>query len=1048
MEVHCFCNELNADISNVDDATFNGSNFHENRQKNDVDFSTCNFSERDTSTCSSNVNVQACSYIPTCIRPRHRVQLRHTQALNKSNLVNIPRHSTSNDQQNQFTVLYLNAQSCRNKATLISDYILERRADLVFITETWFRPNGDEVKICELTPPGYCLHSNPRGSRGGGIAILYRESLQGCITFSGSDYVSFELSKMQMLYKDFRVTILCLYRPPPNKINQVKISQFMSEFSHLLDSYASSNTNLIVVGDINFHYESSIDSNVNFLKTLLTTHSLTQLIDKPTHKRNHTIDWVIVRDDQINMIHNLLVRDDIISDHFPVSFNLNMKKPETKMRTVQSRHIKLIDIKEFKENISHLKFSQDDIAISYFTELSCLLDKHAPLTTRRVTDRPSAPWLTAQVKEAKKKQRQAERQWRKSGLTIHRQMFIDLREQTKAIVANAKSDYINKQIQSCPSNKQLFKVVKHLTGKSNQTTIPNNIDPENLPCSFSSFFNEKIQSIRLELDQSNDKPCFEPFHGEVFHSFSLVTEAEVLKILKESSKKSCILDPLPASILFECLDELTPIITELINYSLKTGVVPPSFKEAVVYPLLKKANLDTNMLKNYRPVSNLPFVSKILEKVVLRQFLDHLSKHDLMEPFQSAYRAHHSTETALLSVMNDLLLACDRGKVSLLSMLDLSAAFDTIDHGILLERLKTTFGVSGSVLGWFESYLTGRTQFIVVNQQSSKPTTLQYGVPQGSVLGPVLFSVYLKPLGNLIQQFNMIYHMYADDSQLHKSEFPRHFPKILDKVQQTVSGIKTWMTTNKLKLNDEKTELIPIGTNHKLKEISSFTSLDILGSTIHFSRTVKNLGSHFDSSLTMEAHINSLCKLSFLELRRISHIRPFLTDEATKSLVSSFVLSRIDYCNSLFVGISSNLLNRVQRVQNSAARLILKKRKYDHATPMLKHLHWLPIRARIEYKIATLCFRCLNSIAPSYLKDLITPYTPARSLRSSDALKLVVPRVRLESYGKRSFAFAAPSVWNALPLSLRRIATLSSFKTKLKTFLFQKYLQSGVEIDF
>jgi hypothetical protein len=501
-----------------------------------------------------------------------------------------------------------------------------------------------------------------------------------------------------------------------------------------------------------------------------------------------------------------------------------------------------------------------------------------------------------------------------------------------------------------------------------------------------------------------------------------------------------VLDPIPAGLLYECLDEIVPIITGIINQSLITGIVPASFKEAVVTPLLKKANLDPHMMENYRPVSNLPFVSKILEKVVHHQLLDHLNQHDLLEPFQSAYKVHHSTETALLRVVNDLMTSCDEGRVSLLSLLDLSAAFDTLDHGILLRRLQKTFGLTETVLRWFHSYLTDRVQSVIANGLTSKPSVLEFGVPQGSVLGPVLFIMYVQPLGAVIKQFGMLYHMFADDTQLQQSAIPTQFPQLLMLAQKTVESVKHWMTVNKLKLNDEKTELIPIATAQKLKSVSYAAPVTLSGVQIELAQTVRNLGVHLDQSLTMERHINIVCKKIFLELRRISHIRPFLTVDAAKRLMSAFVFAHMDYCNSLMVGLPDTLLGKLQRAQNNAARIVLRKRKFDHTKPLLRELHWLPVDARIEYKIATLCYRCLHDLAPSYLKELLTPYVPSRQLRSSQCSQLRIPRVRLARYGQRSFAFAGPMIWNSLPVQIRNSQTLQSFRTNLKTHLFRTHL--------
>ena len=231
-----------------------------------------------------------------------------------------------------------------------------------------------------------------------------------------------------------------------------------------------------------------------------------------------------------------------------------------------------------------------------------------------------------------------------------------------------------------------------------------------------NFFVSKVEQIRSSLDPDRPLPTDTvEFSGTLFAEFKLITNDCVKEVLQEMPKKSCDLNPIPTPILHDCLEEITPIAADIVK-SLSCGVVPQCFKHAVVKLLLKKANLDPNCLRNYCPVSNLPFLSKVLERIVLKQFLQHLESHSLLEPFQSAYRKCHSMETALLHVVNDL-QASDSGHVSILSLLDLSAAFDTIDHDILIKRLHTTFGCSGTVLDWFTSYLSSRTLFLLVTNQ-------------------------------------------------------------------------------------------------------------------------------------------------------------------------------------------------------------------------------------------------------------------------------------------------------------------------------------------
>ena len=488
---------------------------------------------------------------------------------------------------------------------------------------------------------------------------------------------------------------------------------------------------------------------------------------------------------------------------------------------------------------------------------------------------------------------------------------------------------------------------------------------------------------------------------------------------------------------------LLETITAIINHSLQTGTVPTCLKTAIIVrPLLKKHNLDPDDLKNYRPVSNLPFISKILEKVVINRLKEHLVFNNLLEPFQSAYREYHSTESALLRIFNDILCSIDKGKIAVLTLLDLSAAFDTIDHTILIDRLYSKFGISGVVLSWFESYLTNRSQTVYLEGKQSNSEILSFGVPQGSVLGPLLYTLYTVPLGRVITSHSIGFHMYADDTQLYKGAFPPDLPSLIENIESCTMSVKSWMDTNKLKLNSDKTEVLLCSTDYKIKAIKT-PNINIADECISFSSKAKNLGVILNNTLSMDGQINSMVRILNLELRRISQMKSFLSQNSIKNVVTSLILSRLDYCNSLLVGITEEGLSKLQRVQNYAARIVLDKSRRDSSSiENLRMLHWLPVKARIEYKIALFCYHSINLTAPEYLRELISPYSPTRSLRSSDAKSLSVPRTRLKCFGDRSFSKVGPEVWNSLPSSVKDAASVAIFKKGLKTHLFKKYLCS------
>ena len=397
---------------------------------------------------------------------------------------------------------------------------------------------------------------------------------------------------------------------------------------------------------------------------------------------------------------------------------------------------------------------------------------------------------------------------------------------------------------------------------------------------------------------------------------------------------------------------------------------------------------------------------------------------------------NHSTETALLSVIDELLSNNDKRLVSLVALLDLSAAFDTIDHNILLLRLQHTFGFNGTVLDWFSSYLTCPIQTVCIDNVMSKPSPLSFGVPQGSVLGPVLFSLYTQPLSDVIETHNCSFHKFADDTKISQHGSPESFMSTQETVQSCICDVLSWMNSNKLKLNPEKTEAMISGSKHRLRQIPS-SSMSVNGSSIPYLSSVKYLGVTLDSTLTMERHVSSVCRSTFLALRRISSIRSFLSVKSTATLVHASITSRLDYCNSSLSGIPSEQLSRLQRVQNSAARLIMKKRKRDHVTPLLKQLHWLPISFRIQFKLAVLAFRFFDNSLPVYLSRSLSLYQPSRTLRSSSERFLIVPSTSLKSTDSRSFSSSVPKVWNSLPAHLRNLTSLSLFKSRLKTYLFK-----------
>ena len=395
-----------------------------------------------------------------------------------------------------------------------------------------------------------------------------------------------------------------------------------------------------------------------------------------------------------------------------------------------------------------------------------------------------------------------------------------------------------------------------------------------------------------------------------------------------------------------------------------------------------------------------------------------------------------------MRVCNDVLRSMDQQKVTILVLLDLSAAFDTVDHNIQLHRLHTRFGISGTAFDWFKDYLSNRRQRVSVNGSLSDPVQIKCGVPQGSVLGPLLFLAYISPLGDIIRRHGLDFHLYADDTQLYPSFDFVQSQMALDTIRAAIYDIKDWLLLNMLKFNTSKTDLGVIGSHQQLSKLNLPLTMRVEQSKLITEESITNLGVIMDQHLKLDRHVNKVFKVCMFHLRNISEIRRFLTTEACKLLIHALVTSRLDYCNSILYGCSQSILQRLQLLQNYAARLVYRIPKFCHITPYLKDLHWLPVQARIQFKLLSIVFKCIHGTGPQYLSELLCRRTMHPGLRSANSFTLYIPRTQSwaeRSTADRAFSISGPKLWNQLPASIQNSCSLDVFKSRLKTFLFKNF---------
>ena len=337
---------------------------------------------------------------------------------------------------------------------------------------------------------------------------------------------------------------------------------------------------------------------------------------------------------------------------------------------------------------------------------------------------------------------------------------------------------------------------------------------------------------------------------------------------------------------------------------------------------------------------------ELSERSVFSRVMSYLNNSNIFPTHQSDYRRHHSTETAATKVYSNILGAADDGKLSFLILLDMSAAFDLLNHSLLLERLESTYGFDGFTLEWFKNYLSDRSFNVRCSGTKSKFVDSSVGVPQGSVFGPLLFSLYTGDLGKLVRKYKLGFHQYADHTQIYGHCYREGTEELHIRVSECVDELASWMGANCLKLNSEKTEVIWFSSRRNLRNIPSY-SVRVIESNMFPSKSVRNLRLSMDRDLTMSKQSSETIQMCFTSLRQIRSIKGCLTMNSLKTLASALVLSRIDYGNMALIRLPKVATQSIQSIINTTAKLITRVRKYDHITPVLKALHWLKIDERI-----------------------------------------------------------------------------------------------------
>ena len=830
-----------------------------------------------------------------------------------------------------------------------------------------------------------------------------------------------------------------------------------------------------ILGDLNFHLELLKKSKTELtpevlprykdatkFDNLLQNHDFTQLIEKPTHKASGILDVLITQLKNINSINLLKVEEKnsfCNTDHFAITFNIDTV-PNFSFSKIEitKRCFKNFDINQYKADLHILlkKFNYADAesGVQLYNKIcSECLDKHAPIKTLNLKSNKFNSWWSVELLRLKRKARQAERSnkisksEKKKAINYYKQAIVDAKKQ----------DNIEKFERSKHDPKLLYKTFNNLTEPNKEMVLPTHSNKTDLGNKFANFYVDKIDLImqNIQLNKcnrslnhifSNTNKLFAgtSLACKTFDNFDPIDELTLIKTLARIKPKDSFTDPIPVWLFKECSGLLNCKIISIINKSLAEGIFPDTLKQAVVVPVVKDRSKDKNDFKNYRPISTLPFLSKLIENIVHNQLITYLDEVNLFPMFQSAYRSAHSCETAILKLTYDMEKEIYKNNLVAFISLDLSSAFDTINHTKLLNILEYKYLIKGNALKWFKSYLENRKFCVKIKNELSTKVDLKYGVPQGSVLGPLLFILYISDINSIISYHKLSMHLYADDTQLYIGIDPsKNYSITLNIINSCLEDLKTWMGKQFLKLNVEKTNVIFIGKQNLLDKHSITLKNGPNTYNSNSGEKIKLLGTILNQTLSYKDTMRRCVKSCYFNLCKLKSIRHYLDISTKIKLVHSFVLSRLNYCNIIYANSTKSDIKYMQKVINCSVRFIYNLSRRTHISDYINRCHFLSMEHRIKFKSNILTFKMLKmkDVSPEYLRGVFTIKNFTRNTRgSSDIFILNDTDSTGRKFDKNSIVFKMVQNWNELPADLRHLENFDRFLKDLKTYYFSLWL--------
>ena len=936
-------------------------------------------------------------------------------------------------------IAHLNCSSLTKNIDEIRMIVKQTHLDILTLSETHL---CDFIENSEISCEGYFIERRDRNRSGGGVVIYIKEDIDYTVR---NDLFVQDLEMIIIEVKRPRTRSMFIvnwYRPPNANVANFQL------FETVLERLDLTSRECIILGDMNCDVM-KIDKphHTKRLCEIMKRFNYKQLISSPTRVTKDTGTLIdLIWTNEPEKISRADVIETAFSDHYFVYCAVGKGNgyKENEHRYKVGRKMNKVNTEKLREDVAAISWEEvesiDDAVEAYDIfekEMLRVIDKHAPVKKSRIKKKES-PWITNDILILIRQRNVQKKKAKQSGLFEDWKHYKHLRNKVTACIRREKKNYVTNTInRSNGQSADIWQSLKCLMPKKvNSVKIPcikkdkyNVTDKTEIADSFNNHFidiGRKIQErVAISDDGCENKNILSeklsfPKCTSTFR-FEPVNEQQVLDVINNlKEKKACGPDNIPAAYWKIVADIIVKSFTHIIHLSFCQGVAPADWKRSRVIPIFKSG--DKSDMNNYRPISILSVSSKIVEKLAFDQLYTYVDQKGILSRFQCGFRPKHSTATALFNVTEDWFESLDKGHFIGVVTLDLQKAFDTVDHLILLNKLRF-IGADELSIKWFNSYLSNRMQHTCVNGFESSQQKMQCGIPQGSILGPLLFVIYINDLSSCLSKCKTS--LYADDTCLYyASENPK---SVTETLNADLLIIDAWLKRNKLALNVKKCEFLMIGTTRRLK---SAEVPDVLIQNVPISRVThcKYLGVLIDEHLDWVKHIEYLGKKIAKDIYLLKRIRPYVTKQTALTFYTSIIQSRFDYCSIIWGNAGKGCLDKLQKLQNRSLRIVLQVDWYFPSKNLFDILKIDNLSDRRNKQTLHMMYKIAYDMIPGEFLKYFVPKEFYYGLRNAHkCFELSKPRT---NFKKRSFSYRGIKDWNQLPRNLKDMS-FTSFKLNI-----------------